>query len=142
VENLKPILVRLALFVGAIGSLWIGVEREQSWLFHAKAYFELDTGGLLMWLAFVALSGFLFTLAAIPPAGLRYRPLPPLLLGLVPALFIAHFVAYYSGVEPRFLITHMEPFYFDTNAQFALAVLFGVALAAGFVPRREGTAPA
>ena len=136
-EKLKPILVRLLFFAGAMGSLWIGVAREQSWLLQRQAMFEPVTGGLLLWLAFVALSGFLFTLAAIPPAGLRYRPLTPLLLGLLPVLFIAHFAAFFAGVEPRFLITRWVPFYFDINAQFALAVLFGVALASGFVPRRE-----
>jgi len=135
-EKLKPILVRLLFFVGAMGSLWIGVAREQSWLLQRKVLFEPVTGGLLLWLAFVALSGFLFTLAAIPPAGWRYRPLTPLLFGLLPVLFIAHFVAFFAGVEPRFLIQRWVPFYFDINAQFALAVLVGVALAAGFVPRR------
>ena len=136
-EKFKPMLVRLLFFVGAMGSLWIGVAREQSWLLQRKAFFEPVTGGLLLWLAFVSLSGFLFTLAAIPPAGWRYRPLTPLLLGLLPLLFIAHFVAFFAGVEPRFLIQRWVPFYFDILAQFASALLLGVALAAGFVPRRE-----
>jgi hypothetical protein len=88
--------------------------------------------GLIEGLLLVVLAGFLFALAARLPPSLRYRIWPPLLPGIVPFLMPAQFVAVFGSQwsAPKILLD--QRFSLSPQAQFALAVMVGVALASGF----------
>ncbi len=90
----------------------------------------------VIWLAVVALAGFFFGLAAVPPSTLRYRIGPPLLLAAIPVMLLAHTVVLF-GVRwealPDFLAT--PRFYMDSPFQFGLATWVGVAFVSGLHSR-------
>jgi len=105
----------------------------RNWDMWARATFHRTWQGWIGWLLLVVLSGFLFALAARPPRSFRYRPGTPLLVGIIPLLMLAHFVLLFGSEwvdAPRILLNTY--FYMTFNAQFALAVMLGVALASGF----------
>lgn len=129
------IAARLLLVLAALIVLRFGVVRLQDWDNFAKATFHRTWQGWVGWLLLVVLSGSLFALAARLPRHLRYRPWTPLLIGIVPFLMLAHGVVLF-GTEldpPRILLNTY--FYMTFEAQFALAIMLGVALASGFQDR-------
>lgn len=124
---------RLLLVLAALVALRFGVVRMQDWELRSRAFFHHTWQGWIGWLLLVVLSGFLFALAARLPRSLRYRPWTPLLIGIVPFLMLAHFVALFSSEwvdAPQILLNTY--FYMTFEAQFALAIMLGVALASGF----------
>jgi hypothetical protein len=125
--------IRLVLLLAALIALRFGLTRMQDWDNWARATFHRTWQGWVGWLLLVVLSGFLFALAARLPRGLRYRPWIPLLIGIVPFLMLAHFVVLFSSEwvdAPRIFLN--TRFYMTFGAQFALAIMLGVALASGF----------
>ena len=74
---------------------------------------------------------------------MRFRLSRALLLGVVPLVMLADFALLYGLMlphhwhHPSFLLRN--PAWDDFGPLFALAVLFGVAVASGFAPRRERT---
>lgn len=127
------IATRLLLVLAALVTLRFGVVRMQDWELRSRAFFHHTWQGWIGWLLLVVLSGFLFAIAARLPRSFRYRPWIPLLVGIIPLLMLAHFVLLF-GVEwvdaPRILLNTY--FYMTFEAQFALAIMLGVALASGF----------
>lgn len=127
------IAARLLLVLAALVALRFGVVRMQDWELRSRAVFRHTWQGWVGWLLLVVLSGFLFALAARLPRRLRYRPLTPLLIGLVPFLMLAHGVVLFGSewVDPPRILGNIY-FYMTLETQFALAIMLGVALASGF----------
>jgi hypothetical protein len=92
-------------------------------------------------MALLVLAGSAFALAATLPEGLHYRPWRSILSGLVPLLMLAHFTLYvgpgdrFAYQHLRFLVPSQGLFFDDPVMGYSFAVLLGVAIAAGFVPR-------
>lgn len=139
-------LARLGL---ALLALWLlSVAEHRYEVFHQDfaAFFRFDFWLWAAWVGAAALSGLAFGLAAWLPFGrLRYR-WSRLALVLVPLLPLIHYWAYWnawftgrSGIEGWLT----RPYSVDAIGPiFALAVLVGVALAAGFRPAPAGQEPA
>ena len=131
------IATRLLLVLSALVALRFGVVRMQDWELRSRAFFHYTWQGWIGWLLLVVFSGFLFALAARLPRSFRYRPWTPLLVGIIPLLMLAHFFVSWLNVywpdAPR--LFNAWYFYESFEAQFALAIMLGVALASGFKDR-------
>ena len=130
------IAVRLLLVLAALVVLRFGLTRMQDWDNLARATFHRTRQGWIGWLLLVVLSGSLFALAARLPRRLRYRPWTPLLTGIVPFLMLTHGVVLFGSewVDLPGMLGNIY-FYMTLEAQFALAIMLGVALASGFQDR-------
>ncbi|HET9724884.1 MAG TPA: hypothetical protein VFR44_13730 [Actinomycetota bacterium] len=128
--------IRLILLLAALIALRFGVVWRQDWEALARATFDRTWQGWIGWLLLVVLSGFLFALAARLPRSFRYRPWTPLLLGMIPLLMFAHFWFWLNVNWPDAPRLFNATYFYDTfEAQFALAIMLGVALASGFKAR-------
>lgn len=141
IVNIPWTVIRVAFLGLALLAFWGGFVRWEAW----TSAFRFSRGSVtevtewVIWLALVALAGFLFGLAAVPPTTLRYRIGPPLLLATIPVLLIAHAILVFAvGWQgpPRFLA--YPRFYMSPSLQWGLATWVGVAFVSGF---RHSTPP-
>ena len=143
-SRVPELTLRIVFFGLALVAFWAGVARFNVWaeasLLETPA--QPSVGQWVTWQAVVAMSGFFFTLAAIPPSAIRYRIGPPLLLAAVPTLLLAHTVFLY-GVRPEWLpdLFTTTRFYMNSPFQFGLATWVGVAFASGFSRGADSGAP-
>ncbi len=144
-----PSAVRLILLLGALTSLWGMARRLEAWEESYANTFEFDIPFWLSAIGLGILSGALFGLAVWLPMRWRgYRAGPVLILGLPPALLLARTPFLFGWALPRgwdvpSIINREWPF--DALApHFALAVMLGVVIVAGFglprpaLTRRQG----
>jgi len=133
VANIPETAIRILFLVFALVALWGGIARWNVWAEASLEGRRSSVANWLIWLAIVALAGFFFGLAAVPPTTLRYRIGPPLLLATIPVLLLAHTILLY-GVRweglSHFLAT--PRFYMNSPFQFGLATWVGIALVSGF----------
>jgi len=129
-------VLRLILVVGALALLWLAQHRYEVWQERYSSEFKPNVELWLEWVGLAVLSGLAFGLAAWLPSGrLSYRWGRVLLLGVFPLLALVHFALFlqYGQDLPSFLGDYVW-FYMSLGPQFALAVMLGVAIAAGFAP--------
>jgi len=129
-------VLRLILVVGALALLWLAQRRYEVWQERFASEFKPNVELWLQWVGLAVLSGIAFGLAAWLPSGrLSYRLGRVLILGVLPLLALVHFALFlqYNQDLPSFLRDHVW-FYMSLGPQFALAVMLGVAIAAGFGP--------
>jgi hypothetical protein len=140
-SRVPELTLRIVFFVLALVAFWAGVARFNVWV-EASLLGTSSVTQWVTWQAVVAMSGFFFTLAAIPPGAIRYRLGPALLLAAVPTLLAAHTVLLY-GVRPAWLpdLFATTRFYMDSPFQFGLATWVGVAFASGFSRDADSRAP-
>ena len=127
-------VLRLILVVGALALLWLAQRRYEVWQERFSSDFKSHLDLWLEWVGLAALSGLAFGVAAWLPSGLSYRLGRVLLLGVLPLLALVHFALFLQYPEdlPSFL--NRAYFYMNLGPQFALALMLGVAIAAGFAP--------
>jgi hypothetical protein len=133
--NLRWVL-RLILVVGAMALLWLAQHRLDTWQVRYSSEFKPHVELSLEWVGLAVLSGLAFGLAAWLPSGrLSYRWGRVLLLGVLPLLAQVHVTLFLQFRQdlPSFF-GHYVWFYMNLGPQFALAVMLGVAIAAGFAP--------
>lgn len=137
-------LLRLVFVVVSVLLLWAAENRLEI----VQNQFRLPRtrphvlSAMLVYLAIVVLAGLAFGLAMKPPHRWSYRWGIALILGTVPFVLLAVTVwiegyQYTRGTIPSFLF-HPR-FYLASGPQFALAVMLGLAIAAGFTPAQEAT---
>ncbi len=138
-SRLSDMMLRTLFLVLALLALWAGIVCWNVWaVLPTDPRPSIPEGppsitNWVIWLLVVALAGFLFAIAVMPPSSLRYRIGPPLLLAAVPVLLLAQTIAIYGlhwEALPMFLAT--PRFYMNSPFQFGLATWVGVALVAGF----------
>lgn len=131
------VAIRLALLGAALLVLRLGAVRAHDWALSLRgpSFGEGLTETAPEWTGWLLVmvgAGLLFGLAARLPRRPAYRIGSPLVLAAILALMLAHPVLLY-GLE----VSLPGPldrawFYMNSDVQFALAVMLGVALAAGF----------
>jgi len=129
-------IVRACLAIASVILLWLAQRRFDSWQRRVAATFHWNTGGWFAYIGLLVLAGFALGLGAVFPRRLRYHVVSALALGLIPLLLLARapFLLGYASPHRMHLPSWLaQPYFFDTaSCEFALAVLLGVALAAGF----------
>jgi hypothetical protein len=135
-------VIRLLLVIAAFVLLWAGDRQFAELIVTRSSTYTTTWAGWLGWIGFLALSGVAFGLAGWLPSGFGYRPGRALLLGVVPLLMLIHAtlvqgprsVVTFSLHHLGFLYRHI--YFFDglrgMGVPFALALMLGVAIAAGF----------
>lgn len=137
-------LLRLVFVVVSVLLLWAAEDRFEV----VQNQFRLPRtrphvlSAMLVYIAIAVLAGLAFGLAMRPPHGWSYRWGIALILGAVPFVLLAVTVwiegyQYTRGPIPSFLFH--PGFYLNWGPQFALAVMPGLAIAAGFTPTQEAT---
>jgi hypothetical protein len=129
-------VLRLILVAAALALLWLAQRRFETWQARYASEFKSSIDLWLEWVGLAVSSGLAFASAAWLPGGrLSYRWGRALLLGVLPLLGLVHFALFLQFRQdlPSFLGDHVW-FYMSLGPQFALAVMLGVAIAAGFAP--------
>ncbi len=132
-------VARAVLVVLAFVLLWAGNRALNHMALRASVTYVVPWGGWLWWIALLVLAGVAFGLAAMLPERLHFRPTRAVLLGIVPLLMLVHqamVIGPSSAVQ--FTLRHLHflnrVFFFDTSSHYAITVMLGVAIAAGFAP--------
>ena len=129
-------ILRGCLGVASVVVLWLAQRRFDAWQGRVATTFRWNAGGWFGYVGLLVLAGFVLGLGAVLPLRLRYRVVPALTLGAIPLLLLARtpFLLGYAAPHRVHLPSWFTQPYFlaGTSAEFALAVLLGVALAAGF----------
>lgn len=131
--------VRFLLFCAAAGLLRWASATWRSWQEDFSSSFEYSWAPWVGWVALLVAAGFVAGLASLTARPSGYRLHVPLAITLPALLLLAHWPLLVESAEPGGgrLPWILDNFYFymDTPAQFALAVIAGFGLAAGFRPR-------
>ena len=125
-------LVRSALALLALWTLWFAADRYRVFELEASAIFRYDTSLWLTWVGAMVAAGFLFGLATwLPFAKVRFLP-SRLLLAALALLPLAHF--WWVAIEGHGSGGWLARFYWFDGAQiqFVSSALAGVAIASGF----------
>jgi len=142
------ILLRVLLVAGAMVAIWAA---QRGFTHFQQAYattFRWSLPAWLNWTGPAAAAGLLFGLAGSPLRWHGYRWTVTVLLGAVPVALLAHGALLLPLARHHVHWAYLDRVFFfdDFGAQWALAVVVGLAVAAAFLsasrPPEHGTAPA
>lgn len=134
-------VARLSLSLGAMVALWLMVLRYEAFQQDYAEHFRFNLGMWLVPVGIAITAGFLFALVFVIPTRGRYRWGTVLAAFLPPLLFHLQFLSFWLWVLPR----RWDGLYFlrpgrlsqDPLTLLLLAVLMGVAIGLGFLPKRK-----
>jgi len=127
--------VRIVLFAAAMVALWAAQRGYAHFQETFALTFHWSTAAWLNWTGPAAAAGLLLGLGASPFRRGGYRWKVAVLLGVVPVLLLAHGALLFPLARHNVHVADLDRVFFfdDLGVQWALAVMVGVAVAAGFL---------
>jgi hypothetical protein len=136
-------VLRFGLTVVALVLLWLAQRRYFAWRLGINATMRESVSLSLQHTGLVVLAGFVLGIAARLPKSWSYRLGPPTALGVIPLLMLAQFEFLWYAAYNRPDLIHSASnwfsrwffrayFFNDVGPHFAVALMLGVAVSAGF----------
>ncbi len=129
--------LRLVLVAVCFLLLVAADQRLQVWLTRITVTFESDMGAWFTFVFLAVLAGFAAGLAAVLPSRFSYRLGRVITLGILPLAVLAVMASWLPGGIPSGLPLWVVRFLFVGSGQMAVALLLGLAVAAGFAGPHE-----